>query len=173
MIEAVGSVSEDGHIAATLSALTRGAAEMVGAGRVCVFMRDDADAHAYVAVAGHGVSEDLIGRRFPIEEGLAGRVLATGEPALASCEPCVPITWGGHVRGAMTAGARRRALDQHDLDVLARFADLGAVALEHAATRGNLERSARAGVEGPPLRPTFAIAIPPTTPSPRPSSTRR
>jgi HD-GYP domain-containing protein (c-di-GMP phosphodiesterase class II) len=60
----------------------------------------------------------------------------------------VPIAWHDEVRGALAAGSvDNNRFDARQLEVLARIADLGAVALEQVEMREHLERAARAGVE--------------------------
>src|SRR5207244_4442832 len=117
------------------------------------------------AVAVHGLPEDLLGQRFGIVDGLAGRVLITGKPVIVDqhsafprgieqsrvethAAASVPIRWSGQVRGALLAGSsdRGRGIGQRELEVLCDAAELGALALEHAEARQELEAAVRASV---------------------------
>jgi HD-GYP domain-containing protein (c-di-GMP phosphodiesterase class II) len=118
------------------------------------------------AVAAHGLPEEVIGRSFRLVDGMAGRVLMTGEPVLTDDYAAyprrlelfsrestrgaasVPIRWAGRLRGALTAGSSHpwRRLGPRDLEVLCEVAHLGALALEHAETRQDLESATQAAI---------------------------
>jgi signal transduction protein with GAF and PtsI domain len=66
-----------------LERLARHACEILEVERACIFVRDE-DTGAPVAVAGHGVPRDLIGKRFRLDEGMVGEVLEKGQPLLLS-----------------------------------------------------------------------------------------
>ena len=65
-----------------LESLTRQACRIMRVERAVVVVRDESDPRLAVVVAGHGVPPDYIGRRIGIDEGMAGRVITTGEPVL-------------------------------------------------------------------------------------------
>ena len=94
----------------------------------------------------HGLGSEMVGQRFGIVDGLAGRVLITGKPVLVNGRGSVPISWSGQVRGALSAGSVDRELGQHDVDLLCEVAELGAVALQQAEARQELEAGMRASV---------------------------
>ena len=50
--------------------------------RSCIFVRDRSDPRSLIAAAGHGTPIELLGSRIGADEGVLGRVLATGEPLL-------------------------------------------------------------------------------------------
>lgn len=160
------TADEGGHRRAVLDRLAKQACQIMSVERAVVFVRDRRDPLASVVIAGHGVPDDLIGRRFGIDEGIAGQVLRSGRPVLVAdyeelavpirheateglrAAGSAPIRWGGAVRGALSAGTTDplRRLGAHELELLCELADLGAVALEHAEMREQLERSLEAGV---------------------------
>jgi hypothetical protein len=136
--------------------------------QACIFLRDELSSASMTAVAGHGVRSADIGRTFPLVDGAAGQVLITGRPVLVadyhgfprrldtSTETkaprsiaSVPISWGGRLRGALSAGSSdpSRTIGSRELGILSEVAELGAVALEHADTRQQLERALEATVE--------------------------
>jgi HD-GYP domain-containing protein (c-di-GMP phosphodiesterase class II) len=165
--EVVGVVSRGGHVDDVLETLTRQACHIMQVERAVVVVRDDADPRLAVVIAGHGVPRDYVGRRIGIDEGMAGRVIMTGEPVLVDdygsfpraiahaageglrAGAAVPIRREGIVRGALAAGTTQvgRRFGPEELESLLRFAELGAVALEQARMREELERAVEAGVE--------------------------
>jgi HD-GYP domain-containing protein (c-di-GMP phosphodiesterase class II) len=130
-------------------------------------VRDEADPRLAGVVAGHGVPSDYIGHRIGIDEGMAGRVITSGEPVLVEdyakfprpiahpagegvrAGAAVPIRRDGVVLGALAAGTTdpERRFGGEELDALLRLAELGAVAIEQARMREELERAVEAGVE--------------------------
>ena len=155
-----------GYTKTVLERLARHACEILEVERACIFVRDE-DTGAPVAVAGHGVPRDLVGRRFRLDEGMVGEVLEKGRPVLLSeysrigrpveqaatggvrAAGAAPISWGGEVRGAVSAGTvdTQRMFGRHELEALSDLAELGGMALEHAAMRDRLEQVVQAGVE--------------------------
>ena len=149
-----------------LDRLARHACEVLDVDRACIFVRDE-DTRAPVAVAGHGVPDDLIGRSFRLDEGMVGQVLSSGEPILVGdyhglsrpishpaangvhAAAAAPIFWEGETRGAITAGTTdaARVLGERELTALCDLAELGGMTLEHARMRRRLERMIDAGVE--------------------------
>jgi HD-GYP domain-containing protein (c-di-GMP phosphodiesterase class II) len=108
-----------------------------------------------------------VGGRIGIDEGMAGRVIMTGEPVLVEdyrhfprpirhaagaglrAGAAVPICRDGIVQGALAAGTTQsdRRFGPAELEMLMRLAELGTVALEQAAMREQLEKAVEAGVE--------------------------
>jgi response regulator RpfG family c-di-GMP phosphodiesterase len=156
----------NGYTKTILERLARHACEILEVERACIFVSDE-DTGAPVAVAGHGVPRDLIGRRLRRDQCMVGEVLETGRPVLLSeytrrgrpieqtvtggvrAAGAAPISWGGEVRGAISAGTvdTQRRFGRHELDALADLAELGGMALEHAEMRDRLEQVVQAGVE--------------------------
>jgi two-component system phosphate regulon sensor histidine kinase PhoR len=114
-------------------------------------------------VAVRGLDPDLVGFEFPAGHGLSGRAIATGTPALEGAyggiaEPVrhpayegfaaaavAPMNWSGETRGVLGVGRRdpSRAFSEHEVDALATFATLAALALGNAETFEQGERRAR------------------------------
>jgi response regulator RpfG family c-di-GMP phosphodiesterase len=150
-----------------LESLTRQACRIMRVERAVVVVRDESDPRLAVVVAGHGVPPDYVGRRIGIDEGMAGHVITAGEPVLVDdytvfprrinhaagaglrAGAAVPIRREGVVQGALAAGTTHlgRRFGAEELETLLRLAELGAVALEQARMREELERAVEAGVE--------------------------
>ena len=165
--EVMHAVSRGRHVDDVLESLTRQACRIVRVERAVVVVRDESDPRLAAVVAGHGVPRDYIGTRIGIDEGMAGRVITTGEPVLVDdyedfprriqhaagqglrAGAAVPICRDGFVLGALAAGTTHhgRRFGMTDLEALARLAELGAVALEQARMREELEKAVEAGVE--------------------------
>jgi HD-GYP domain-containing protein (c-di-GMP phosphodiesterase class II) len=135
--------------------------------RAIVMLRDDADPRSAVVVAGYGVPDGYVGSRFGVDEGMAGQVITTGEPLLvadyqlferpirhAAAEGlrsggAVPVMRGKVVQGALAAGTTNtgRRFGDREIEALSRLAERGAVALEQAQMRQQLEKAVESGVE--------------------------
>jgi HD-GYP domain-containing protein (c-di-GMP phosphodiesterase class II) len=171
--EVMLAVGRGGHVNDVLESLTRQACRIMRVERSVVVLRDETDPRSAVVVAGHGVPRDYIGARIGIDEGMAGRVITSGDPVLVDdysrfsarvghaaahglrAGAAVPIAREGSVLGALAAGTTRpgRRFGGSELETLLRLAELGAVALEQARMREELERAVEAGVEA------MAIAV--------------
>ncbi len=165
--EIMVSVNRGNHVEGVLSSLAREACSIMRVERAMVMLRDDTDPRSSVVVAGHGVPAELIGHRFGIDEGMAGQVIRTGEPLLVAdyarySRPirhsvtegvrsggAAPIRGGKVVLGALTAGTTDpdRSFGPDELETLSRLAELGAVALEQAHMRQQLEHAVDDGVD--------------------------
>jgi hypothetical protein len=165
--EVMLAVSRGRHVHDVLESLSQQACRITQVERAVVVLRDESDPRSAVVVAGHGVPRDYVGRRIGIDEGVAGRVITTGEPVLVDdyagfpgrighaageglrAGAAVPIRRDGVVLGALAAGTTRlsRRFGADDLEALLRMAELGAVALEQARMREELEQAVEAGVE--------------------------
>ena len=165
--EVMLAVNRGRHVHEVLESLSRQACRIARVERAVVVLRDESDPRSAVVVAGHGVPRDYVGRRIGIDEGMAGRVITTGEPMLVDnyagfpgrighaageglrAGAAVPIRRDGVVQGALAAGTTHpgRRFGADDLEALLRMAELGAVALEQARMREELERAVEAGVE--------------------------
>ncbi len=161
------AVNRGSHIEDVLSSLTEQACNIMGVERSMAMLRDESDPRSSVVVAGHGVPADLIGDRFGVDEGMAGQVMRTGRPLLVDdytgysrpirhpvaeglhAGGAAPIRRGSHVLGALSAGTTNdaRRFGTAELETLCRLADLGAVALEQARVRQELEHAVDSGVE--------------------------
>jgi HD-GYP domain-containing protein (c-di-GMP phosphodiesterase class II) len=165
--EVVHAVSRGHHVDEVLESLTRQACRIMRVERAVVVVRDETDPRLATVIAGHGVPRDYVGRRIGIDEGMAGRVITTGEPVLVDdyakfpqrvahaagddlrAGAAVPICRDGVVHGALTAGTTLpgRRFGGNELEALLRLAELGAVAIEQARMREELETAVEAGVE--------------------------
>jgi HD-GYP domain-containing protein (c-di-GMP phosphodiesterase class II) len=161
------AVDHGDHVHEVLASLAREACSIMRVERSMVILRDDSDPRSSIVVAGHGVPRDLIGRRFGVDEGMAGQVIRTGEPLLVDdyaaysrpirhsvtegvvCGGAAPIRGGKIVLGALTAGSTdpQRSFGAAELETLSRLAELGAVALEQARMREQLEQAVDHGVD--------------------------
>ena len=160
----VGDTPHD-HYRETLSRLALHACEIAGLDRGCIFLRDQMSEVSMTAAAVHGLPDGLVGRTFGILDGLAGRVLISGEAMVAegpSAFPSaigqeaglthavasVPIRSHGRVRAALSAGSvdPRQRIGERQLGALCEVADLGGFALEQAEARQELEEAVRASV---------------------------
>jgi HD-GYP domain-containing protein (c-di-GMP phosphodiesterase class II) len=165
--EVMLAVSRGGHVDEVLESLTRQACRIMRVERAVVVVPDERDPRLAVVLAGHGVPRDYIGRRIGIDEGMAGRVITTGEPVLVDhygqfpqriehpageglrAGAAVPIRRDGVVQGALAAGTTHvgRRFGGEEIEALLRLAELGAVAIEQARMREQLEKAVEAGVE--------------------------
>jgi HD-GYP domain-containing protein (c-di-GMP phosphodiesterase class II) len=165
--EVVLAVSRGRHVHEVLESLTRQACRIMHVERAVVVLRDQTDPRSAIVVAGYGVPPDYVGQRIGIDEGMAGHVITTGEPVLVDdygqfprrighaagaglrAGAAVPIRREGIVLGALAAGTTHfgRRFGAEELEALLRLAELGAVAVEQASMREELERAVEAGVE--------------------------
>src|SRR5215211_8004916 len=115
------------ELQAVLDTLAREAGLAVGGACSGVYLVDDGG--AALATAGHNVPDEWFGNRLELGEGIAGRVLATGQPVATSAYqeemtlPAlvilsevragvgVPMRWNGELRGALSIGF----LDRRDV----------------------------------------------------------
>jgi diguanylate cyclase (GGDEF)-like protein len=110
--------------------------------------------------AGTGVDPEVIGLRMRPGEGLAGRVLESGEPMLTNTYQAlsgaprvysdihsalaVPLRWDGRLHGVLSLGWKRRhVLGAEDLDLLSAFGEIAATACRNAAKHEGLMTAAR------------------------------
>jgi HD-GYP domain-containing protein (c-di-GMP phosphodiesterase class II) len=116
--------------------------------------------------AGHRMPNDFLRGRH-IRDDMTGRVLSKGEPTLIfdysqlsqridheavndlRAVASVPLRWGGKVHGALWAGTTDpgRRLGERELKLLSELAEVGAVSLENAHIREQLDQTVQAGVE--------------------------
>ena len=164
----VRSITEAGYARLVLDRLVRLACRTVAADQACILVGDPRDPRAVLAVAVHGLDEDLIGRRFGADEGVVGQVLRSSLPAPFSqprelpfsCgEPleahdcaggCAPIEWDGAVGGvlvALSATIAPRRFSGQELGILSSVAEVAGAALGHAEHREHNEVTVRARVE--------------------------
>ncbi|MBN1528575.1 MAG: diguanylate cyclase [Thermoleophilaceae bacterium] len=117
-----------------------------------------------VAVAAHGIADDSDwwGYRIGPGEGVAGKALSTGRPAITNdyqADPCapgidalqlvqtavsVPMSWNGELRGALSvAFLRHRPVEAEDIETLQAIASLAAVACRNAEAFEEATEAAR------------------------------
>jgi HD-GYP domain-containing protein (c-di-GMP phosphodiesterase class II) len=161
--DAAWVVARGGHMGAVLDRIAEEACAVTGAYRSAVCVLDAKDPRVASIVAGHR-TEELIGKHFGIDEGMMRDVFLKGEPVV--CEDCkdlgmrydraagrpggaAPIRWSGEVRGALAVVSKPGAdqFGETELELLARLADLGAVALEQSDMLERLEIANASGVE--------------------------
>ena len=147
---------------AVLGTLCREADLALGGDLSGAYLRDPQ--RGGVPTAAHGIpaESDWWGRDLPVGEGLAGRVLVTGEPAVAidyqrEVSPpavdvtaairtavAVPVRWGGELKGALSVGFHHpRGLAQEEIETLQAIADLAAAACGNAEAFEHANEAAR------------------------------
>jgi diguanylate cyclase (GGDEF)-like protein len=116
------------------------------------------------AIAGHGIpkNSDWWGLTVTPGQGMAGRVLATGEPAVSNAYQRdggipgadvltqvqtaigVPVRWNGELKGALSVGfTSMRPISDEDIETLQAIADLAAVACRNAEAFEDARTAAR------------------------------
>jgi diguanylate cyclase (GGDEF)-like protein/putative nucleotidyltransferase with HDIG domain len=143
-----------------LATLCAEVVEAFGADIAVVSFGDDRDGHS--AVAAHGLPEGFIGFRREPGQGLSGRAMATGEPALSNAygedghQPttttalrdvrsgvAVPLRRSDAIDGALLVAFRRdRWVGPADAQLLGAFAELAAVACRNADDLAEAQRAA-------------------------------
>jgi PAS domain S-box-containing protein len=106
----------------------------------------------------HGLPDDLVGFEFPAESGAAAEAVRSGKPVISNGTETIPhdaygefrnaifapITGLGETHGVLGAAARgEREFGERDIDVIAAFASLAALALRNAETYEERSRQAR------------------------------
>jgi HD-GYP domain-containing protein (c-di-GMP phosphodiesterase class II) len=164
-------VSRGGHIGAVLDHVAEQTCRMAGTDRATICVLDRNDPRTTVVVAGHGTSEELIGSRFGIDEGIMSEVFVSNSPVTVDhyrdfwVKPggeaedkgdsgkrvgaAAPIRWGGDVRGALSVVRETEpaAFDETDLELISRLADLSAIALEQTEMHERLEIAHASGID--------------------------
>jgi putative nucleotidyltransferase with HDIG domain len=131
------SVEHGGYASLTLDRLARQVCQVMDVEQASIVVRDPAHAGEAIAVAGCGLLEELVGSRFKAQQGLTGRVLASGEPAVSQGAAATPVGWSGRVQGALAARTTspRRRFGPSELWLLSQLADNVGTALKHAERR--------------------------------------
>src|SRR4051794_15499183 len=143
-----------------LRRVVRQAALTLGADHAFVALRDARDPETLVVAAAYGGDpEELAGRRFGLDEGLAGRVVAEEESLVLGpgrftreetsvtvrAGAAAPVSAGGRVRGALAVASSdpQREFTQADLEILEGLADLTAALLTALSGRLPTPQAAR------------------------------
>jgi GAF domain-containing protein len=144
-----------------LTLIVRTAARVVSARAASLFLIDDAGTHLDFAVAIGPKADEVRKHRVPIGVGIAGTVAATGQPIAISApeqDPrfaseiarsidhiptsilCVPLRHGETTLGVLEALDKegRDTFTADDIELLAYFAEIAALATEHARRRDDL-----------------------------------
>ncbi|MCW3067209.1 MAG: hypothetical protein JWN32_4381 [Solirubrobacterales bacterium] len=156
----------EGHLIGLLGKLMLRLRRTLQLERTCIFLRDEDDPRALVVTAVAGVDDRVLHARVGIDEGIVGRVLATGKPVVmgpgdwqgtmprelaAGAHGAVwaPLVWSGETRGVLFGATERsdRRLGPEDLENLTEFAALAGTVAEHAQMRERLEGTMHAGIE--------------------------
>jgi hypothetical protein len=166
-------VSRGGHMGAVLDHVAEQTCKMAGADRATICVLDRNDPRTSIVVAGHGTDQELIGRRFGIDEGIMSEVFVSNAPVTVDhyrdfwvgpdqkpakkderesgrrIGAAAPIRWSGDVRGALSVVRESdpEPFDETDLELVSRLADLSAVALEQTEMTERLEIAHASGVE--------------------------
>ena len=147
---------------AVLETMCREAAHALAGDLAGVYMGDGRGGG--VAIAAHGVppDSDWWGSTIDAGEGVAGHVLATGEPVVSNdykreakipgadvlaevqTAASVPVRWEGDLKGALSvAFYSMRRLSEEDIETLQAIADLAAVACSNAEAFESAQVAAR------------------------------
>jgi HD-GYP domain-containing protein (c-di-GMP phosphodiesterase class II) len=130
------AVVTGGYASLTLDRLARQVCQVMDVEQASIVIRDPAHAGTAIAVAACGADEELVGSRFDERLGLAGRVLASGEPVVADrFAVAAPLGWNADVDGVVAARSRRRPLDRAALTLLSELAGTVGAAVDHAGRR--------------------------------------
>jgi GAF domain-containing protein len=144
-----------------LTLIVRTAARVVSARAASLFLIDDAGTHLDFAVAIGPKADEVRKHRVPIGVGIAGTVAATGQPIAISAPEqdarfaseiarsidyipssilCVPLRHGETTLGVLEALDKegRDTFTADDIELLAYFAEIAALATEHARRRDDL-----------------------------------
>jgi hypothetical protein len=152
---APGELQDSGYSGLVLERLVKHVCRVADVHRACIFVRDRSDPRELIAAAAHGTSLDLVGSRIGADEGVLGRVMASGEPLLvpdcaALSQPIAPdfaddatraafapIHFEGAVRGVIGVAVcdENARLDVGQIDVLCEMSEMAAAALDHASSR--------------------------------------
>ncbi|MEA2480595.1 MAG: hypothetical protein QOJ07_2517 [Thermoleophilaceae bacterium] len=158
---------ETGYSGLVLERLARHVCRVADVDRACVFVIDRGDPRALIAAAAHGAPDDLVGSRVGTDEGVLGRVFASGEAqvvtdSLALGAPLggdfghgvvraafVPILHGQSVGGVLAVATleHARRFDAARVDLLRELADMAAAALDHSGPRYDTPGSVAAHVD--------------------------
>jgi len=152
------------------------AAHLLGVPHGYVFLLEPGDTHLTCRAA-IGAMVEFLGFQLPLDAGVGGTVYRTGRPfavddydTFAERVPefvgkvgsvvGVPLTVGGRVVGflGLASGSKSRVFPQHEIDALARFAQLASIAIENERLHEQA-RSPRDPVTGLPSRETFLHRI--------------
>ncbi len=161
LVRAARSLNASLDLHAVLASLCAEGSRALGAD-MAGFYLGDAE-RGGVAVAAYGVPEnsDWWGRTIAPGEGMAGRALVTGRPAVTNDYQLgptveadvmrqvetavgVPVRWDGELKGALSVGfSTLRPVQPEDIDVLEAIADLAAVACSNAEAFERVQAAAR------------------------------
>ena len=162
LVRAAAALSESLEVRAVLDTLCREADFALGGDVTGFYLADPGGPGR--AIAGHGIPKDSDwwGLEVHHGQGMAGRVLATGEPAvsnayrrdggirgadvLARVETAVgvPVRWNGELKGALSVGfTSMRPIVDEDIETLQAIADLAAVACRNAEAFEDARTAAR------------------------------
>jgi diguanylate cyclase (GGDEF)-like protein len=162
LVRAARALSESLEVRAVLDTLCREADFALG-GDVTGFYLADRGGPGR-AIAGHGIPKDSDwwGLTVTPGQGMAGRVLATGEPAVSNAYQRdggipgadvlaevktavgVPVRWNGELKGALSVGfTSMRPIGDEDIETLQAIADLAAVACRNAEAFEDARAAAR------------------------------
>jgi PAS domain S-box-containing protein len=161
LLRAAQIVTAELDLDAVLQLLVDQAAELLNAETADCYLLVGGETLRCMAV--RGLDDDLVGFEFAPSRGLASRAIGAGAPAIEQkrgqiVEPVphpayegltaaivAPLILAGETRGVLGVGSRdsARSFDEHDVDALAAFATLAALAVRNAEAFHERERQAR------------------------------
>ena len=162
LVRAAGALSESLEVRTVLDTLCREADFALGGDVTGFYLADPGGPGR--AIAGHGIPKDSDwwGLTVTPGQGMAGRVLATGEPAVSNAYQRdggipgadvltkvqtavgVPVRWNGELKGALSVGfTSMRLIADEDIETLQAIADMAAVACRNAEAFEDARAAAR------------------------------
>jgi diguanylate cyclase (GGDEF)-like protein len=162
LVRAAAALSESLEVRAVLDTLCREADFALGGDVTGFYLADPGGPGR--AIAGHGIPKDSDWWGLEVQhgQGMAGRVLATGEPAVSNAYQRdggirgadvlarvqtaigVPVRWNGELKGALSVGfTSMRPIADEDIETLQAIADLAAVACRNAEAFEDARAAAR------------------------------
>jgi diguanylate cyclase (GGDEF)-like protein len=159
LARAAKALNESLDLTRVLPRICEEAALILDADRVAVYR---GSASQGLVLEASNAPDDMVGRRVEAGAGLAGRSIASGQPAFTSdyqrdVQPspegpfhdirsalAAPMRWDGELRGVLWVGFRsEHPVKQTDLNLLESFAELAAVACRNASVHAGLAEAAR------------------------------
>ncbi|HEY6781091.1 MAG TPA: diguanylate cyclase [Thermoleophilaceae bacterium] len=161
LVRAASALNASLDLRAVLDSLCEQGSRALGADVAGFYLGDAEGGGAAIAAYGVPMESDWWGSTVAPGQGMAGRVLVTGEPAITNdyqlgqiieadvmrgveTAAGVPVRWDGELKGALSVGfTTLRPVLEEDIDVLQAIADLAAVACSNAEAFERVQAAAR------------------------------
>lgn len=169
-IEASGQTVLSGSSDALLDSIVEAAAQIFGAGAASILLVNEAEQVLEFKVAWGPVGEDLVGKKYPLDKGIAGYVVMTGQPIATSNVDqdarfdrkfaestgyvpqsilATPLLSGDRIIGVMEVLDKLNAssFGIQDMELLGMFARQAALAIDQAQQVGKVEEALILGLK--------------------------